>query len=262
MSPPDHPFFAGLAPTLHIAHRGGAARYPENTAYAFRQAVSRHQTQMIETDVHRTADGVIVVHHDALLDRCTDATGPIAARTWAELRSVNAAARWPDLPPEPIPTLEGVLREHPSLRFNVELKADDPALVTDFVALIRALDATSRVCCGSELDAVGAALLAAFPEGCHFLPRGPLTQWIMAVHSGGVPPPTPGYQVLDMPLEYQGVELVTPALVAAAARAGLWVNVWTVDEVPQMERLRDLGVGGIMTDRPGRLRAVLGHRPA
>ncbi|MEZ4432251.1 MAG: glycerophosphodiester phosphodiesterase family protein, partial [bacterium] len=73
---------------LHIAHRGGAALYPENTMLAFEAAVHRHHTDALELDVHLSRDGVVVVFHDDTLDRCTDATGPVAARTAAELEAV------------------------------------------------------------------------------------------------------------------------------------------------------------------------------
>jgi glycerophosphoryl diester phosphodiesterase len=63
--------------------------------------------------------------------------------------------------------------------------------------------------------------------------------------------------VLDLPYRFGGVVLVDRELLTAASSFGLWINVWTIDDEDMMERLVELGVGGIMTDRPDRLRAVL-----
>jgi len=85
MPPPRHPYFRGLSPTLHISHRGGSRLAPENTLAAFRLAVERYHTQVLETDVHLTRDGELVVSHDDTLEQCTDGRGAIADQTLAEL---------------------------------------------------------------------------------------------------------------------------------------------------------------------------------
>lgn len=253
---------------LHIAHRGGAALYPENTMLAFEAAVHQHHTDVLELDVHLSRDGVVVVFHDDTLDRCTDATGPVAARTAAELAAVDAAWRFsPDGATYPhrgqgigVPRLVDVLRAFPAVAVNVELKSADPALVDAFVALVRAEDAVGRICCGSEDDATAARLAAALPEGTHFYPAQAGAQFVLTALQGGEPPIDPRYTVLDMPTRYGDWELITPRLIDAARRHGRWINVWTIDDADEMTRLLDLGVGGIMTDRPDVLRAVLDAR--
>lgn len=256
-------------PPLHIAHRGGALLYPENTLYAFEAAVAVHRTDAIETDVHLSADGQVVIFHDDTLERCTDAEGAVSARTAAELARVDAGFRFTADDGETfpfrgkgigVPTLAEALRSWPDLPFNIELKSGDPKLIEAFVKLVRQLEATDRICCGSEHDAVGAALAEALPEATHFYPTGPGSQFILTALQGGQPPIDPRYTVLDMPAEYGGMPLITPPLIEAAAKAGRFVNVWTIDEATEMHRLLDAGVGGIMTDRPDRLRAVLDKR--
>lgn len=250
---------------LHIAHRGGALVAPENTLVAFAAAVSRYQTDVLELDVHLSRDGVVVVAHDETLDRCTDASGPVSALTAAELARVDAGYRFSvDGVAFPhrgqgvgVPTLVEVLRAFPGVAFNVELKSEDPDLIRAFVALVRSEDAVGRVCCGSEHDAIAAALADAMPEGTLFYPTQAGAQYVLTVLQGGEPVLDRRYTVLDIPVRYGDWELVTPGLIAAAARHGRWVNVWTVDEEDEMRRLFALGVGGIMTDRPDRLRAVI-----
>src|SRR5262245_31246989 len=121
-----HPFFQGLAPTLHISHRGGAKLAPENTLMAFRIAVERYQTDMLELDIHRTRDGAWVVMHDPTLDRCTDLRGPVSEFTFPELRQADAGY-WFSLDGGQsypfrgrgarIPSLAETLRAFPKTRF-------------------------------------------------------------------------------------------------------------------------------------------------
>lgn len=247
---------------LHIAHRGGAAIYPENTMVAFRAAVERHQTDVLELDVHLSRDGVVVVAHDDTLDRCTDAKGPVAARTAAELAAVDAAVGHADHRGKRvgIPPLVEVLRAFPTVAFNIELKAGSDALIEAFVALVRAEGIVERVCCGCEDDEPAAKLAAALPEGTHFYPKGAAAQFVMTAMQGQAPPLDDRYTVLDIPPAYGGWPVVTPTLIEAARATGRYVNVWTIDDADEMRRLLELGVGGIMTDRPDVLRAVLDER--
>jgi glycerophosphoryl diester phosphodiesterase len=263
----QHPFLHGLRPTLHISHRGGAQLAPENTVAAFRQAVEHWRTDILELDVHGTRDGGLVVSHDGTLERCTDGEGPIAAHTLSQLRRFDAGYRFSldggrTFPFRGqglrLPSLEEVLETFPSVRLNVEMKADAAGIELAVAALLRNRRAVDRVCLGSELDDLADRLVTALPEGCFFYPRDALTELVVAIKSGAPLPDDPRYQVLDMPLDFGEVRLVDRALVQAVERVGRWVNVWTVDDAETMRALVDLGVGGIMTDRPDLLRAVLG----
>ena len=259
------PFLRGLRPTLHIAHRGGALLAPENTLVAFRQAVERYRTDMLELDVHLSRDGELVVAHDATLERCTDGEGALAARTLAELQRLDAGFHFsPDGRGFPfrgqgvrLPTLREVLRAFPGLRLNVEAKPDVPGIEEAVARLLREERAVERVCVGSELDAVAQRLVRALPDACHFYPREALTAVVMALKGGEAPPEAPQYQVLDMPLYFGGVRLIDGPFLEATRALGKWVNVWTVDAPEEQRQLVAEGVGGVMTDRPDRLRRVL-----
>ena len=262
----DHPFFDGLRPTLPIAHRGGAALAPENTLVAFEQAVRRWGARMLELDVRPTRDGELVVFHDRELERCTDGEGPVAARDLAALRRLDAGYRFSADGGRThpfrgsgvqIPTLREVLRAFPALRLNVELKPDAGEAADALATLLRREGAVERVCVGSEDDELGALLAALLPEACHFYPRQALAAAVLALRQGGPPPPEERFLVLDMPLYFAGTRLVDAPFLRAAAAAGRWVNVWTVDDEAQMRQLVRDGVGGIMTDRPDRLCRVL-----
>jgi len=107
--------------TLIASHRGGAFLWPENSALAFRHALALPAEQL-ELDVHLSADGVPMVHHDATLDRTTDATGPLRARTLAELRRVRLTGTGG----ESLPTLAetAALTRAAGRVLRLEIKAD------------------------------------------------------------------------------------------------------------------------------------------
>ncbi|RKH20974.1 glycerophosphodiester phosphodiesterase [Corallococcus praedator] len=260
---PRDTFLQGLKPTLHIAHRGGALVAPENTLEAFRLAVEKHHTDMLELDVHLTRDGEVIVAHDDTLERCTNGEGPLAALTLAELRRLDAGYRFsPDAGSTfpfrgqgvHLPTLREVLRAFPSLRLNVELKPDVPGGEDVLARLLTEEDALGRVCLGSEQDAIAERLVRVLPDACHFYPRDALAAFILTLKAGEAPPEDARYAVLDMPLYFGEVRLVDDALLKAAAERGKWINVWTVDDPAEMDRLLHEGIGGIMTDRPDLLR--------
>lgn len=259
-------FLQGLKPTLHISHRGGALLAPENTLHAFRMAVERYHTQMLELDVHLTRDGEVVVAHDATLDRCTDGTGPISALTLSELRRLDAGFRFtPDggrtFPFRGkgvrVPTLREVLLAFPGLRINLEMKPVTPGTEEVLHQVLSAERALELVCMGSEHDSVGERLFARMPDACHFYPRDALAAYVIGLRSGETPEVDPRYTVLDMPLYFGEVRLVDEGFLRTVASHGKWVNVWTVDDPAEMRRLVAEGVGGIMTDRPDLLRQVL-----
>lgn len=239
---------------LAFAHRGGAY-HPEiegleNTLAAFKHAVALGY-DYLETDVHVTADGVLLAFHDAVLDRVTDHTGAIAGMTLAEVRRARVAGQ------EEVPTLARLFDEFPLARFNIDLKsaAAGPALVE----LVAEREAWDRVLVGSfskaRLDAFRALAGDRLPTSAHpweiaafrFLPSGRLARRV-----------TGGRAVaLQIPHRRGPLRIATRALVRRAHRAGLHVHVWTVDDPAEMHSLLDRGVDGIFTDRTDLLKEVL-----
>jgi len=261
-----HPFFAGLSPTLHISHRGGAVLAPENTMAALSLAVREHRTDMLEIDVQMTRDGALVVSHDPTVERCTNSSGEISSMTLDQVQSLDAGYCFSrdggrTFPFRGrgvrVPSLAEALRAFPGMRWNIELKSLSAGIEDAFAKLVRSENAANRVCCGSEDDAHAARIFAALPEACHFYPGNALAEFVLAVRNGRPPALDERYAVLDMPLEYLGVRLIDAPLLEAARANGKWINVWTVDAETEMRRLVAEGVGGIMTDRPDLLRRIL-----
>lgn len=256
---PGHPYLAG-APLL-VAHRGGARLYPENTLLAFRSSAEVWDADMLELDVHLTGDGQVVVIHDETVDRTTDGSGAVEELTAAEIRSLDAAHRFPGLQGDfpyrgtgvRVPLFEEVLTAFPELRLNVEIKTR--AAAAPLADLVRRHDASHRVLVAAAREGDRSpARPYAGPWGAsarqirlfwilHGLPLG----WLY----------TPGCDVFQVPPSWKGKEVVTRDFVEEAHRRNLPVHVWTVDDPGEMRRLLDLGVDAIQTDRPDLLARVL-----
>jgi glycerophosphoryl diester phosphodiesterase len=251
---------------VNFAHRGSSMRTPENTLEALRLAVEAGAGGL-ELDVHMTRDGEIVVIHDATVDRTTDGSGVVAGMTLDELRGLDAGYRFsPDggrtYPYRGrglrIPTLAEVYEEFPATSVNIDIKEPQPGaegavlqvirnagveerslVVSDDHAVVRRFRRVSggRISTGASRLEIGAFYL---------LSRSRLERlW------------RPVYDALQVPVEHEGIPLVTPRFLEAAHSRGVRVDVWTINEPGEMRRLLDLGVDVIMTDHPETLADVL-----
>lgn len=237
---------------LAFAHRGGAGDWPENTMPAFEHAVALGYAY-VETDVHTTADGVLVAFHDDQLDRVTDRTGAIGDLPWSEVSAavVGGSGR--------IPLLEDILVAFPHVRVNIDPKAD--RAVEPLAEVILRTGSVDRVCVGAFSDRRLARLRELVGERlCSSL--GPRGTAALVAASNGVPTGQLHAACVQVPVSARGVTITTPKLIAEAHERGMQVHVWTIDDREEMHRLLDLGVDGIMTDRPALLREVLEARSA
>ena len=239
----DHP---GPIP---FAHRGGASEHPENTMAAFEHAV-RLGYQYVETDVHTTADATLVAFHDDVLDRVTNRKGVIAALPWDQVRAARIEG-------EPIPLLEDILGAWPDLRVNVDPKHD--ASVEPLVELLRRTAAHDRVCVGAFSES-RLERFRRLTQGKVCTGMGTRAVARLRAASMGVPAGRFAGDCAQVPVRPGRLVLVGRRFLAAAHRRSLPVHVWTSDDATEMERLLDLGVDGIMTDRPAVLKEVLTRR--
>jgi glycerophosphoryl diester phosphodiesterase len=242
-------FLDGPGP-IAFAHRGFADESgAENSMAAFEAAVSIGY-RYLETDVRVTADGVALAFHDARLDRVTDRHGRLDRLPWASVQRARIAGR------EPIPQLRDLLGAWPDVRINLDVKSDRGVAAT--IDAIRHTGSIDRVCVGafstSRIEAVRAALGPALCTslGPHEalrlkLPHPPL-------------PRSPAGRCAQVPARIGRRVFVDARYLRAAHAAGLPVHAWTVNERSEMQRLLDLGVDGIMTDRADVLRDLLAAR--
>jgi glycerophosphoryl diester phosphodiesterase len=237
---------------LAFAHQGAhfEGATGENTMESFEAAVALGY-RYLETDAHATTDGVLVAFHDDTLDRLTDRAGAIRDLPWAEVRAARVRGR------QGIPLLEDVLTTWPDVRVNIDPKHD--AAVDPLIELIRRTGSIDRVCVGAFSDARLARVRSALGNRiCTSM--GPRQVRRLVLASRGVPGRRPSAACVQVPVKFRRVTIVTERLVAAAHRHDLQVHVWTINDAVEMHRLLDIGVDGIMTDRPDVLKAVLEDR--
>ncbi len=248
-----------------IAHRGGSALAPENTLTAFRAAVERWASDMIELDVRATSDGRCVVIHDATVDRTTDGHGAVARLGWDELRELDAGYHFTadNGITHPfrgrgvtIPTIEQVLEALPTARLTVEVKAGEAQ--RPLFAAIERFNATSRIV-AAGMHAKDRTLFRHY-RGAISASRKQLVPFLFLhrVHLTRLAPLRA--DVVQVPEREGRLRLVTPRFVRDLHARGIQVHVWTVNEEADMHRLIEWGVDGLVSDRPDLLGRVLQQR--
>ena len=236
---------------LVIAHRGASGERPENTMPAFERAIEQ-QADLIEIDLHLSRDGVIMIHHDAGLERLGE-KGEISDYTAEQLGRFDVAPGEEAL--ERIPTLLDVLEQFADrIEFNLEIKIGHsgayPGIEAQAVAALEERGLISKMLFSSFHDDVLKRLRAVSPSARLAVlvdPRAPLrmVERAKAVGAEAINP---------------SVRLVTRRVVEAAHDAGCAVYPYTEDDPGAMAKLLDRGVDGIFTNHPARLRALLAER--
>ena len=258
MAPSSHPFLTPGRPRA-FAHRGwhlDELAGLENTLAAFTRAVDEGY-EYVETDVHATSDGVLVVHHDATLRRVAGHPGVLRQMVWDDLVDVRVRGR------EPLPRLEEILEALPGVRLNVDLKA--PGTLAPMLRLLERDDVAARVAVASTEETRLAVVRARFGDR---VVTGVAARSAFRLRTRSVLPGLLGRLVpvhgdlAQLPVRLGALPVIDPASVRAAHDMGIEVHVWTVDRPVEMHRLLDLGVDGLMTDRPDLLREVLVDRGA
>ena len=237
-----------------IAHRGGAREVPENTWSAVEHVESLGLTWM-ETDLHATADDVVVLSHDADLG-WIGGRGTLSELTWDEAAELDAGDG------RGLVRLDEVLEAHPGLALNVDLK--EPAVVQPALQVVRAADALDRVRFASFSARRLAMLRRQEPRATTSL-GGFDIAGLMLLSEAVLPLPHTRWgwtrgrvDAVQVPPMHRGMQVVTRRFVAQAHTAGLEVHVWTIDDPEEMRRLAALNVDAIMTDVPTLALEILG----
>lgn len=242
---------------LNIAHRGGGRLRPEETLPAFEHALAVG-ADVLEFDVHATADGVLVAMHDDTVDRTTDGTGAIKNLSFAELRAFDAGYAFTrdDGATFPyrgmgitVPTVEEILTQFPDSYYLIELKQLEPPIVEPLLAALEQHGVMERVVLASFDVETIAAVRAAAPE---VLTALSLVEWAEFSTSLG----DPGYTSPARFVQPQA-KLTSVQVVEFAHELGLKVHPWTVNDAAEMMLLLSRGVDGIMTDDPELLASLL-----
>lgn len=213
---------------------------------AFEHAV-RLGYRYLETDVHVTADGVVVAFHDDDLTRTCGRPGRISTLPWSEVSEARVDGT------EPIPRLSDLVEAFPAARLNIDCKSE--SAVGPLADEVTRLGIVDRVCLASFSDTRIRALRRRLGNDvCTSMATRELALlWASGVNPGRA-------AAAQVPVRHGRATVVTKRFVSWAHRRGVAVHVWTIDESAEMHRLLDLGVDGLMTDRPAVLKDVFVER--
>lgn len=234
-----------------FAHRGANnGVIPENTFAAFAEAVSLGY-HLLETDIHASSDGVPFVFHDADLKRLTGDPRRLEDLSAADIASLTIHGN------HAIPKLADLLEAFPETCLNLDAKSE--AATAPMGRMIRDTGAANRVCIGSFSDRrIRMVMQAAGRPLCHSLGTAHAAQFYFAAQLHL--PQRFSACCVQLPVTHRGVTLITKRTLAHARRIGLKVHVWTINDAPEMHRLLDLGVDGLMADDCALLKSVLTER--
>lgn len=233
---------------LLLAHRGQSLTLPEQTMRAFRAAVDLG-AQGIEADVHLTRDGEPVMLHDETLDRTTDGTGPVLARSLAEVRALDAGSwKGAQFRGEQVPTLEGLLdlADERDILLCLEAKGANHQETLDISrAIVERLQRRDRL----DRHVLSSFDHAALAAARTWEPRLAIAPDRLPEH-GHMDPATvvQQTQAIGAPIIQVHFAELDPPTVEALHTAGVAIWAWPTTFAPDIERSRDLGVDGLMGD--------------
>ncbi len=262
IEPPEHLLLGDTV--LNIAHRGGALLAPEETMPAFEAAVLAG-VDVLEMDTRSTKDGVIVLLHDAEVDRTTNGSGRISEMTYAEALELDPAYHFStdggaNFPLRgtgiKIARLRDVLEGFPQMLFSIEIK--DSTIDEDVLDIVVDLGLQDRVVIASFNDPTLRRVRNSHPEVLTTLTVAEsltFARLTMADEASYEPPAW----ILHTPPSFGDV-VVDEELTKRADRFGIKIQVWTVNEESEMQSLLNAGVHGIMSDDPITLKRVLDSR--
>ncbi len=256
-----------LPKVLVIAHMGGDGLWPGNTMYAFEHAIALG-VDVIETDLHQTKDGVLVLSHDDRVENISNGTGNVWDLTYAELQKLDAGYRWSRDNGQTFPyrgqgitytSVEGVFKAFPQMRFYMDMKQSEPPIYAAFCQLIRQYHMEERVVAASFSRANTTAFRKLCPEVATSADQTETLVFVLLNFARLGPCFSPDFQTFAAPVESSGIRVITPSFVSAAHERNVRAEVWTIDDPAEMERLIAMGVDGIISDRPDLLKKVVGR---
>ena len=247
------------AARLVIAHRGDSAHFPENTIPSFDRALELG-ADAIEFDLRVSRDGEVVVIHDPTVDRTTDGTGAVSSLTFAELKRLDAGARFSadggrTFPFRgrglTIPTFDEMLARYASIPLLIEVKLPDAGRRAP--AILDRHGASRRV----VLDSTDADALEPF-RGLPFTTGASLRDIVSILPRAlvGLPLGQVPYRAFCLPEWYNGIPVPVRRLARAGRRAGFPTHVWTVNDPGTAESLWRDGINGIISDDPATMLAL------
>lgn len=251
-----------------LAHRGDSKRFPENTLPAFRSALEM-KVDVIETDVHITKDGVVVIwHNDDLEMLCGEKTA-VYEKTYDELMEYDAGAFFVDEQGNrpfagkgiTLPRFDELLELDANQRINVDMKDPKPELVHALADLLRKHNAAERVCVASFHSQNILLLRQIMPEALTSFTLNEVIKYVFSINLGfGFLWKQLPSCVFQMPEKEHGIRLLTKRLIRYCHKRGVKIQIWTINDADEMKRLLSMGVDGLFTDDPALMIDVLKNK--
>jgi len=241
-----HPFFKGHS-FYGFVHRGGDEEKTENTLEAF-QYSSDLGFVFMETDVQSTSDGKVVIFHDSDLKRVAGLNKKVSDFTFKEIKEVDL------IHGGRIPSLEETLSSFPNLRFNIDIKVD--SAVEETIRIVKDHHALDRVCLAAfSTKRLNRIRHLTGSDLCSSMGQAEIVRLLFSSY-GLKLKASPGF-CAQVPVSQFGIPIVTSRFVKKVHDLNKFIHVWTIDETQEMYRLIDLGVDGLMTDKPTVLKEAL-----
>ena len=269
---PAHPWLAQFTRyPLVIAHAddSGTSPWPGDTLL-FLESAAALGVDALEMNVNMTKDRQIVLLHDVTIDDTANGTGLVSDMTLDEIKTLDAAYTWTQDGGQTfpyrdqgltIPTLEEVFQTFPDFPMIVEIKQESPSMAQPLCDLIRQYGMGNKVIIPSFSDIAMREFRAVCPEVTTAASSGEVKQFVYLSFAFLSNPAVPAYTAMQVPIESSGITVITPGFVRNAHRRGLQIHAWTINDPDEMKRLIEMGVDGIMTDRPDILLDILDRTP-
>lgn len=267
---PDHAVFNNFSESpLVIGHAddSGNGLWPGNTML-YLEGIAEIGVDMLEMDVNMTKDGHIILMHDTTVDRTTNGNGRIPDLTLEEIQALEVGVNWSQDEGQTfpyrgqglqIPTLEEVFQRFPDYPMTIEIKQTEPDMTGPMCDLIREHNMEDKIIIPSFSDET----IQNFRQECPEVATAPASDEVRSfvlfnfIFLSDIL--RPEYEVFQVPIESGGITVITEGFIRAAHSRNLEVQVWTINDPVEMQRLIDLNVDGIMTDRPDILLELLGR---
>lgn len=242
-----------------LAHRGDSAHFPENTMPAFNSAV-KMEVDVIETDVHLTLDGEVIVWHDNSLEKMSGDKRIISSLTWAEIKKVDAGYLFTTDNGKTYPfrnknisavRLRDLLKEYPKMKFNIDLKDNNLILAEKYAQILKDLNCIERIVTASFHSNVLKHFRKLLPRAITSCTSLEVIVLILFYHLKILFIPLPyKMRIVQVP-EFSGkIRVISKGFIKVLHKRGFKVQIWTINNQQEMYRLLQMEVDGIFTDKP------------
>ena len=222
-----------------LAHRGGAEESYENTTESFEYS-ELLGCEFIETDVQVSSDGIPYIFHDDDLKRILNKPvrfDSLSSNEIDDLSIFNSCK---------IPKLSDTLLRFPNLCFQIDFKTDE--VVMPALDVINDMNVFDRVCIASFNSKRLQNVRSLYPDLCISMGPNEVFKTLLAslnLFKGEIPG-----DCLQIPMSYYGIKIVSKRFVDFVHSRGLKIMIWTINDIKTFKYLIDLGVDGIITDKP------------